>query len=93
MPVDWPVLLSYAYVCKCARAVALVQLEVSGTGTMMTMIATSEWTTGLPEQMQQTAGEGRRSFNPAVQGEVTPAGDHIARSFFLHCRWPPGCCC
>lgn len=27
--------------------------------------------TGLPGQMQQTAGEGRKSFNPAALGEAT----------------------
>lgn len=52
---------------------------------MMTMIAISEWTKGLPEQMQQTAGEGKRSFNPAVQGEVTPAGDDTTHCFLLDC--------
>ena len=45
---------------------------------MMMMIVTLEWTTGLPEQTQQTVGEARRSFNPAVQVEVTPAGEHYA---------------
>ena len=70
---------------KRTRAIARLQLGDSGTGTMMTMIVTLEWTMGLPEQMQQTVGEGRRSFNPAVQGEVTPAGDHYTQLVLLPC--------
>lgn len=50
---------------------------------MMTMIVILEWTMGLPEQTQQTVGEGRRSFNPAVQGEDTPAGEHYAQAVLL----------
>lgn len=47
---------------------------------MMMTIATSEWTTGLQEQMQQTVGVGKKSFNPAVQAEATPAGNQCSHS-------------
>ena len=50
---------------------------------MMTMIVPLEWTMGLPEQMQQTVGEGRRSFNPVVQGEATPAGEYYTQPVLL----------